>query len=330
MMPTSCATKECVDVARNKACDLLLTKRVESKINQGKTDTIANRIFMTSVKAREDRTPTIPASVLAKREAMNNGMEVEEEKRETERDIQEANGGAGVHVEDLRKHFQLKKVEWKYDVVPEIMDGHNVADFVDEDIEARLMELEKEEDMLFNAAIPTQEEVEEDNRLKDATALLNKVKAKKNFNRLENVLRRRNNNSVRETRLGRKECSDLVEGLAERGTALEVIEEVVKRRSKSATRGRSLTRKRKRDEDEAEERGESLRPKSRSLSKARSKSELSMPKESMQKAAESLRKKKMRRLNQDARRGEGDRHIPDWKPKHLYSGKTGRGKRDWR
>ena len=39
----------------------------------------------------------------------------------------------------------LKKDEWKSDVVPEIMDGKNNADFFDPDIERRLEALEQEE-----------------------------------------------------------------------------------------------------------------------------------------------------------------------------------------
>jgi len=42
----------------------------------------------------------------------------------------------------------LKDETWKYDIVPEFMDGKNIADFVDPDILQRLDELEKEEEML--------------------------------------------------------------------------------------------------------------------------------------------------------------------------------------
>lgn len=38
--------------------------------------------------------------------------------------------------------------EWKMDRIPEIMDGKNVADFVDEDIDKKLALLEQEEDQL--------------------------------------------------------------------------------------------------------------------------------------------------------------------------------------
>ena len=33
------------------------------------------------------------------------------------------------------EHYLLRNPDEKYDVVPEIMDGHNIADFIDEDIE---------------------------------------------------------------------------------------------------------------------------------------------------------------------------------------------------
>ena len=48
----------------------------------------------------------------------------------------------------LQEHFILDKIDWKYDVVPEIMDGKNIADFVDADILQRLQDLEKEEEEL--------------------------------------------------------------------------------------------------------------------------------------------------------------------------------------
>lgn len=37
---------------------------------------------------------------------------------------------------------------WKYDIIPEFMNGKNVADFIDPDIEARLEALEREEEAL--------------------------------------------------------------------------------------------------------------------------------------------------------------------------------------
>jgi nucleolar GTP-binding protein len=43
----------------------------------------------------------------------------------------------------------LSKDEWKYDTIPEIMDGKNIADFIDPEIEAKLEALEREEERLI-------------------------------------------------------------------------------------------------------------------------------------------------------------------------------------
>ncbi len=55
---------------------------------------------------------------------------------------------------DWRKHYLLEDPAWKQDIIPEFMDGHNVADFVDPDIDARLAELEREEEELQVSSRP--------------------------------------------------------------------------------------------------------------------------------------------------------------------------------
>lgn len=52
---------------------------------------------------------------------------------------------------NLRDHWLLKNPHERNDVIPEIFDGHNIADFFDEDIEARLNELEEQEAALAEA-----------------------------------------------------------------------------------------------------------------------------------------------------------------------------------
>ena len=42
----------------------------------------------------------------------------------------------------------MSNPEWKMDIMPEIMDGKNVADFVDPDIAEKLEALEREEERL--------------------------------------------------------------------------------------------------------------------------------------------------------------------------------------
>ena len=90
-----------------------------------------------------DRPPVVPPGL-----AQGQMMEVGE-KRKTEKDLQEEGGGAGVYSADFRKHYLLDNSEWKYDIMPEIWDGHNVLDFVDLDIDAKLEELLQEEEELL-------------------------------------------------------------------------------------------------------------------------------------------------------------------------------------
>ena len=56
---------------------------------------------------------------------------------------------------DYRKYYLLEEDEWKFDTIPEFMDGKNVMDFFDADIEARLSRLEEEEAEL-EAQVSTQ------------------------------------------------------------------------------------------------------------------------------------------------------------------------------
>ena len=42
----------------------------------------------------------------------------------------------------------MENPEWKFDVIPEILDGKNIADFIDPDIEEKLEALEREEERL--------------------------------------------------------------------------------------------------------------------------------------------------------------------------------------
>ena len=50
--------------------------------------------------------------------------------------------------DDSPENYILANAEWKYDIIPEIMDGKNIADFVDPDILEKLDDLEQEEERL--------------------------------------------------------------------------------------------------------------------------------------------------------------------------------------
>lgn len=107
-------------------------------------------------------------------------------------------------------------------------------------------------------------------------------------------------------------------------------------------RGRSLVRKRGRSagageaEMEAEPQKRIHSSKSRSMSRGRALS-LAQPdankglRDSVQRnKAIKMADHAQKRAGQDARKGEGDRHIPDFMPKHLFSGKRPKGSTDRR
>ncbi|KDN38631.1 GTP binding protein 4 [Tilletiaria anomala UBC 951] len=157
-------TEEGIMDARNAACDALLEMRVDAKVKGHKAEqtNVLNRIHVAKPKARDEveRKPFIPEVLLnAQQTAQAQGEDAanairkkynkdDPERRKTERDLQEENGGAGVFSIDMKKRYLLENDDWKYDVIPEISNGKNIADFVDPDILKRLEELEKEEEKL--------------------------------------------------------------------------------------------------------------------------------------------------------------------------------------
>ena len=157
-------TEEGIMDCRNAACDALLEMRVDAKMKGHKVEqgNVLNRIHVAQPKARDevDRKPFIPEVLRKAQEAAQAGGESaaseirkkydknDPERRRTDKDIQEENGGAGVFSIDLKKKYILENEDWKYDIIPELSEGKNIADFVDPDILERLEELEKEEEKL--------------------------------------------------------------------------------------------------------------------------------------------------------------------------------------
>lgn len=74
------------------------------------------------------RTPCIPESVLKKRQDI---AEKVARKRKLEREIEIEMGDD--YVLDLKKNYDIEGNQ-KYDNIPEIWEGHNVADYIDPDI----------------------------------------------------------------------------------------------------------------------------------------------------------------------------------------------------
>ena len=77
--------------------------------------------------------------------------------------------------------YLLVNEDWKYDAIPEIWDGKNIADFIDPEIEERLLALEREEDELEAKGFYQSEGEMEDSDEEEIKNLASKIKEKKKF-----------------------------------------------------------------------------------------------------------------------------------------------------
>jgi nucleolar GTP-binding protein len=64
--------------------------------------------------------------------------------------------------------------EWKFDPIPEIINGKNIADYIDQDIMERLEELEREEEER-EAQLSNQMEEEDDDVMNDFKYVCNNI-----------------------------------------------------------------------------------------------------------------------------------------------------------
>ena len=170
-MTMSNMSEKGVSAVKAMACDLLLASRVESRTSGNKVEGVMNRLQVFHPEARDnlDRDVCVPESVkkeqeqgLKKKKKLRTGYaptkddnledsdsEMEDgPTKKTARDYMWENGGPGVWAPDYREQYDLKNPEWRFDAIPEILDGMNVMDYIDPDIDAKLAALELEENQL--------------------------------------------------------------------------------------------------------------------------------------------------------------------------------------
>jgi len=316
LFETSCMLREGVDQARMKACDWLLDMRVSQKTKSGKADVVRARIHMTDVQRRDDRPPCIPQSVLDKR---NGTVEVQmkgedDEEFETEKDRMIRLGGSGVYYPDFCKKAILEKPDWKYDVIPEIMDGKNISDFIDPDIDAKLAELEREEALLMEEAKTWDDDevLKEFYELKELSGQMHSMRRQR---KLEGTLNK-SRNHAQVKRKATRNMSEVVEQMELLGHDTSKIRGRAKQRQNTLKRQRSASMSIGDGDDVEGQARKFLRVRSRSLSKGFASEEAGLK-------AEIERRRKMKVRNKLGKKGEKDRTIPDWKPKHLFTGKYG-------
>ncbi|XP_061443484.1 GTP-binding protein 4 [Rhineura floridana] len=313
VIETSTLTEEGVIHVKTEACDRLLAHRVDTKMKGNKVNDILNRLHLAvpSKRDNKERPPFIPEGALLRKKR----MEVDVPKKKLEKDIEMEMGDD--YVLDLKKYWDLMNPSEKYDKVPEIWEGHNIADYIDPDIMKKLEQLEEEEELRQAAGEYDSDSESEDEEMMGIQKLAQQIREKKKLKMLES--KEKDTQGPKMPRTARKvqrktlekEMTNLGLDMTGKNEAHYVAQ---------ARRSRSVTRKRKREE--------SVPPTSvaRSRSSSRTPRDVSGLRDvKMVKKTKTMMKKAQRKMNQLGKKGEADRHVFDLKPKHLFSGKRKSG-----
>ena len=307
VLSMSTITEEGVSAVKTATCDALLAQRVETKLKGKNAPDLINRIHV-AVPCEMDenkRPPHIPEGARTKRIANDpNAM-----KRKTERDIELEEGDD--YVLDLKKNYMLQNPDEKYDRIPEILDGHNIADFIDPDILQKLDELEKEEQMFEAAGMYDSEP--EDPEIVAMHSMAKKIRAKKKLLRIESRNKKSGN------RPGVSRASARASRSVERGKSRErrkssaPVEEAMEIDAPALLKNRKRTRSQL-----SQHRSQSTSRPPRDKSGLRDEAQVTKARKKMKMA--------QRPLSKYSKKGEADRKIATKMPKHLFSGKRKSGK----
>lgn len=322
LLQLSCTTSEGVQEVKNAACERLIADRVAQKLKAGTSSSgsvggrlgdVLARIHVARPMSGNVLQPFIPEAV----KNMKKYNKEDPERRKLARDIEAEGGGAGVYNVDLKNDYLLENDEWKHDKVPEIVEGRNVYDFVDPDIEAKLAALEEEEEKLEAEGFYDSDEDLEDAEDADIRMKAELIREKRMLIRNEAKMKKSlKNRAIIPRTATRKKLSDMENHLDSLGLDTDAISA----RARSQSRGRSQLRSRTGTEDVMDVDSPDYEAKMRAKSRARSQSNRrddGITNEVARTKAERAQKLSQRKMNRMARQGEADRHVAAAMPKHL-------------
>jgi len=328
IIPMSNMTEEGISKVKEVACERLLSQRSEVKLKGKKVGDILNRLHLAVPTPRDNKTrpPVIPQSVLEAKEMKETDMAGQKDEEDEDEEEEQPFWLRDFKSKDWQKKYQLKDEDWKFDVIPEIIDGKNIADYIDPEILERLDELEAEEEERERLAAEQMDEKDiKDQFTPEELEMLKEIRTRKKL-----IVNRHRENSGKNTATisrtdKQPELSEFETHLADLG--IDPSKAVERIRSRSSSR---VGRKRSRSESAGEDEDESqVKTRKRSTSKTPAPGEgFKDLKHKMR--AESLARKVQRSRNMEARKGEGDRVILNMKPKHLFTGKRSIGKTERR
>ncbi|XP_022084679.1 nucleolar GTP-binding protein 1-like [Acanthaster planci] len=306
----SAVTEEGVMEVKTEACDRLLAQRVDMKMKGKKVSEVLNRlrVAMPAQRDTKPRPPCVPAAVANR--ASKQAMDVDKPKRKTYRDYELEAGDD--YILDLQKEWDVAEDE-RDDIIPEIWMGHNIADYVDPEIEAKLEELEREEEMREQAGMYDEDMSSDDEEMKEIRATAKKIRDKKILIMNASKEKRRINKPHMPRSSQPVKRKRFEEQMAEFGV--------------EPTEGGHYTRTRSRSKTPVAPKKQRTDSRGRSVSSMRTPRDLSGVRDQTQQAkVEKMRKVVQRKSNMQAKKGEADRRIPSKMPKHLFAGKRKMGK----
>jgi len=326
LIPMSTVSEEGVMNAKTEACDRLLAQRVEVKVRSNKVNDVLNRLHVAMPKPRDnvERPPFIPEGVKEKRQTMAvDGAPVKKLQKHIEQEQLE-----NYHFDD--KALYYVKDDEKHDIVPEIMNGKNIADYIDPEIFQKLEELEKEEELREAAGFYDSDDEEvspEDAQLKVVAEKIRKAKKlrlqehrlKKMQGSNAPVLPRKASLKVQSFNQQKKRKADEMD--VDSDVDMESMD--VEENSRSRSLSRKAMKKAKLEQSVARSQSKAHK----SLVTPRDQTGINPNKRENVKKITRLGQRKM---NYAGKAGESDRHIHVKKPKHLFSGKRKMGKTDRR
>jgi len=292
LMTMSNMSEEGVSEVKASACDKLLASRVESRIGGKKIESVMNRlqVFYPNTRDAIEREVCIPDSVVKagkdgvdKKKKSRIGyaptkddeetpeaseddevmqQDDDDDKKKTARELMWENGGPGVWAPDYRKQYDLKDPEWRFDAIPQILNGKNIQDYIDPDIEAKLLNLEREEEQLMQEADAAAMGDEESDLDEEEEAAVEAIRERKTKFRMMSRVNRNENNPIMPRAVrgkvkdkhdrGALDEEEIRKKMGEYGVDVEAMLERGRKRSRSVDGRRS----RKREEQNDTEMGE--------------------------------------------------------------------------
>lgn len=175
VLQMSTVSEEGVMEVKVEACERLLGFRVDHKLKTKKVENILNRLHVAKPERRDnkERPPCIPENVLKKREV----NEAIKEKKRLLRDEEDELGDD--YSVDLKRHYVTIPEEERYDVIPEFLEGHNIADYIDLDIFEKLEELERDEGLRMDNGFYEAPKLNIDETLQEIRDMARQIRTKR-------------------------------------------------------------------------------------------------------------------------------------------------------